>query len=309
MNSPSTESSPERLRKPTTVLGWVATVATPLLIGGLIAAARQTNSESLLTVAAVTALAYWATARGSQWTILTAPIAGLLGWLGPVLANGLGDGLGLDDWKNAGGLAGLLWFAAEAGQQLAIKSEQSARYATTDSLTGLLNQRGLKERLEAELNRCQRTQARLAVAFIDCDGFKKLNDFRGHLAGDKFLQTIAEQVQSSTRRYDSVARWGGDEFVILFPECDADAARVAMTRIQGQLSLRAVRENWPVTWSAGVAIVQAPVHASFVLHAADQLMYEAKRTSAGALVVREVSEAALSKEGTKSSLAAKPSAS
>jgi diguanylate cyclase (GGDEF)-like protein len=149
--------------------------------------------------------------------------------------------------------------------------------AETDPLTGLLNRKGFELRLEAERNRTTRNARPLAVAFLDCDSFKSWNDRHGHSAGDRLLVTVAETLQSHVRNYDSVARVGGDEFAILFPETGDAAARAAIARVHAALGSAMSARNWPVTMSIGVVVFDEPRTAGEMLADADAEMYAVKR--------------------------------
>lgn len=148
--------------------------------------------------------------------------------------------------------------------------------AETDPLTGLLNRKGFEARLDAERNRTARSARPLAVAFLDCDSFKAWNDRHGHAAGDRLLVTVADTLKSHVRNYDSVARIGGDEFAILFPEAGADAARAAIARVHASLGSAMSSRNWPVTMSIGVVVFNEPRSAAEMMSAADAEMYAVK---------------------------------
>ena len=149
--------------------------------------------------------------------------------------------------------------------------------AETDPLTGLLNRTGFEARLDAERNRTARSARPLAVAFLDCDSFKSWNDRHGHAAGDRLLVTVAETLRSHVRNYDSVARVGGDEFAILFPETGEAAARAAVARVHASLGSAMSARNWPVTMSIGVVVFNEPRPAGDMMAAADAEMYAVKR--------------------------------
>ncbi|MDH4569356.1 EAL domain-containing protein [Pseudomonas sp. BN414] len=154
--------------------------------------------------------------------------------------------------------------------------------AITDALTGLLNRRGFHQALEASLARIERNGKRMAVLYLDLDGFKLINDSLGHEAGDRVLRRVAEQLKNCLRPYDILARMGGDEFTALLDTLDhpEDAARVAEKLIE-LVSVRHRIEGIDVTLGASVGIACFPECGQSVdglLRAADIAMYEAKRS-------------------------------
>ncbi|MDP3816410.1 bifunctional diguanylate cyclase/phosphodiesterase [Pseudomonas sp.] len=153
--------------------------------------------------------------------------------------------------------------------------------AITDSLTGLLNRRGFHQALESALARIERSGRRMAVLYLDLDGFKRINDSLGHDAGDQVLCQVAEKLKSGLRPYDILARMGGDEFTALLDSLDhpEDAARVAEKLIE-LVSVRHSVDGVEITLGASVGIACFPECGQTVdglLRAADMAMYEAKR--------------------------------
>ncbi len=152
----------------------------------------------------------------------------------------------------------------------------------TDVLTQVANRRGLMQAFDAESARSQREGgSALAVALIDIDNFKKLNDSLGHAAGDLALQRLAAEVKQRLRPVDHLARFGGEEFVVLLPGAGVEEARDALTRLQRSLTealfLHEGREVF-VTFSAGVTAWRAGEALQPALERADEALYEAKRT-------------------------------
>ncbi|MCF7203825.1 two-component system response regulator [Pseudomonas oligotrophica] len=153
--------------------------------------------------------------------------------------------------------------------------------AVTDSLTGLLNRRGFHQALESALARVDRNGKRMAVLYIDLDGFKRINDSLGHDAGDEILCRVAGMLEACMRPYDIIARMGGDEFTALLDSLDhpEDAARVAEKLID-LISVRHTVEGTEVTLGASIGIAHFPDCGQSVdelLRSADMAMYEAKR--------------------------------
>jgi diguanylate cyclase len=157
---------------------------------------------------------------------------------------------------------------------------------STDLLTQVANRRGLMQAFEGEVARCQREAAGgseplLAVGLIDIDNFKKLNDSLGHAAGDEALKALAAAVRQRLRPEDHLARFGGEEFVVLMPGTTVEAAQQALTRLQRSLSealfLHEGGEVF-VTFSGGVTAWRTGESLEPALERADRALYEAKRS-------------------------------
>ncbi len=153
---------------------------------------------------------------------------------------------------------------------------------STDALTQVANRRGLESAFAAERARAERDPAAtLAVALIDIDNFKKLNDSLGHAAGDQALKALAATVRERLRPVDHLARFGGEEFVVLLPATPLADAQQALTRLQRSLTeslfLHEGREVF-VTFSAGVTAWRPGEALAVALERADEALYEAKRT-------------------------------
>ncbi|WP_018747974.1 GGDEF domain-containing protein [Chitiniphilus shinanonensis] len=166
--------------------------------------------------------------------------------------------------------------AKELEQELRKISEQ----VRADQLTGALNRRGLEESFEVEAARVERTGAPLAVALLDLDNFKQLNDMQGHAAGDRALVHLVRVISDLLRPTDVVARYGGEEFVLLLPDTDLDAAVQVLQRLQRELTRRFfLHENRKllITFSAGVTLAQPGEDRFKVIGRADDAMYRAKQ--------------------------------
>jgi diguanylate cyclase len=152
--------------------------------------------------------------------------------------------------------------------------------ARHDPLTGALNRKGLDEALERELSTVRRKETPLCMALLDIDNFKKLNDTLGHAKGDEALNHLASVARECMRPQDTLARFGGEEFVILLPDTPLDRGIDAMTRLQRELTKRffmAGTEKVLITFSAGVAQLAQGEAAHDAIRRADQAMYLAKR--------------------------------
>jgi diguanylate cyclase (GGDEF)-like protein len=175
----------------------------------------------------------------------------------------------------------------ERTRELRDKTRELERIATHDPLTGLYNRRHADEYLEERISEFGRYGRGFAVALVDLDYFKRINDDFSHAAGDEVLRSIATILAERCRDTDLVARYGGEEFLLCFQEADAEAAheacdeiRVAVEAAEWGLLAPGAR----VTLSAGVAMMQAGFSRRELLGAADQALYVAK--SAGRNRVR-----------------------
>jgi diguanylate cyclase (GGDEF)-like protein/putative nucleotidyltransferase with HDIG domain len=166
--------------------------------------------------------------------------------------------------------------------------EEATVAARTDSLTGLLNHGAIQVRTSEEIWRAQRDKAPLACLLADLDNFKPVNDRHGHLVGDEILQRVAAALAAEFRPYDGIARYGGDEFVVLLPGSDrADALRAA-ERLRACVSEAAggfPEVGMPLSASVGVSQWGEPQTASELLDRADRALLLAKRRGKDGLVV------------------------
>jgi diguanylate cyclase len=149
--------------------------------------------------------------------------------------------------------------AGERVRQLEAELEQVSEQVREDQLTGTLNRRGLDDAMEREIARAQRKSSPLCAAILDLDNFKKLNDTYGHQAGDDALVHLAKVVMRTLRPTDIVARFGGEEFVIVFAETELKQAVEVTRRLQRELTRRFFlheNERLLITFSAGVAALK-----------------------------------------------------
>ncbi len=169
----------------------------------------------------------------------------------------------------------------ESFEQLAIRISQTWTLATQDMLTEVANRQYLLTRLGEEIVRASRYGHQLSIAMIDIDHFKRLNDTHGHLAGDQVLHRVAQVLMTGVRRVDIVGRYGGEEFLVILPETDVDAAasiaeklRRAVGREQVTLADGSVVS---VTLSAGVAGgLGSHLRLDALVNDADAALYSAK---------------------------------
>ena len=166
-------------------------------------------------------------------------------------------------------------------QKLESELRRLSDEVSTDVLTQVANRRGLAQVFEAERARIDRGGPTFAVGLIDIDNFKKLNDTLGHAAGDVALKSLAARVKEWLRPVDHVARFGGEEFVVMLTATPVAEAQQVLTRLQRQLSaslfMHDGREVF-VTFSAGVTDYRPGEALELALERADEALYEAKRT-------------------------------
>ncbi len=150
-----------------------------------------------------------------------------------------------------------------------------------DSLTGLLNRIAFDLQAEAEIDRAGRSEAPLALAMLDIDHFKRVNDSYGHPVGDRVIKSLAQLLRKRLRKYDIVGRYGGEEFSILMPDTTLDAAEEVLNALREQFALlrqTSGADDFNCSFSAGLAALQGDMDKSCLVAAADQALYEAKRS-------------------------------
>jgi diguanylate cyclase (GGDEF)-like protein len=165
-----------------------------------------------------------------------------------------------------------------------------------DPLTGTLNSRAFNETAQREMERTSGNWHPYTLAYLDIDDFKAVNDSLGHAAGDELLVTVAETLADNIRNSDVLARVGGDEFVILFPETGAARARRAMHRLKDNVVQKMKEKRWPVTLSVGLVTFLTPADSvDKMLQQADGLMYEAKRSGRNQILCAAYADGRLSR--------------
>ncbi|MDN3554960.1 sensor domain-containing diguanylate cyclase [Halomonas maura] len=169
----------------------------------------------------------------------------------------------------------------ERTQELNEANKKLEKIASHDQLTGLYNRRQFDQRFAEEFDRNKRYRHGLAVALLDIDHFKSINDRYGHAVGDDVLRKIGAYLNSSVRASDVAARIGGEEFCLLLPECTAKGALAFLERIRNDISEIEVKTNdisFNITCSVGVAYLDASIEdKNALLNNADMAMYKAKQ--------------------------------
>ena len=162
----------------------------------------------------------------------------------------------------------------------------------TDPLTKLLNRRGMIDMLEKESSRTDRSKSEMSFSLIiaDIDGFKGINDTFGHEAGDNVLVEIAKTLTSNLRRYDSVCRWGGEEFLFLLPDTNLEEGRLVAQKLRervGAISVLYQEQEISVSMSLGVSQFSGgDEDLNACINRADKALYQAKRRGRNQVVVQ-----------------------
>jgi two-component system, cell cycle response regulator len=160
-----------------------------------------------------------------------------------------------------------------------IANQQLAEHAATDPLTGLSNRRHIEPQLLGETSRALRHRATFSVLMADLDHFKLVNDRYGHDAGDEVLREVARRIRSMLRTEDRPARWGGEEFLVLLTDTDADQAAIVAEKIREALAETPIEVNGQsidMTISIGVAEHQGEDDPLDLIRRADRALYQAK---------------------------------
>jgi diguanylate cyclase len=176
--------------------------------------------------------------------------------------------------------------ASESALSDSLAAEELARHrALHDAVTGLPNVTLFGDRLANALDQALRHRWRLAVLFLDLDGFKQINDTHGHDVGDRVLQDVARRLQEATRDSDSVGRRGGDEFLVLMLELQDDASALMLaTKLRESIAERILVDGLSLTVESSIGIAVFPddaTTASQLLKCADVAMYVAKKGRLG----------------------------
>ena len=173
--------------------------------------------------------------------------------------------------------------------ELAVNNDQLKHAALHDALTGLPNRILFHDRLDQAIKLAQRNKTQFAVALMDLNGFKAINDLRGHLTGDYVLKTVATRIEAILRASDTVARLGGDEFAFVLPTVDREAPQTVAEKIMRAFD-EAITMDSPgetIDISASIGIALYPDHGTDIdvlVGKADAAMYTAKRAGTGIYV-------------------------
>jgi diguanylate cyclase (GGDEF)-like protein len=252
---------------------FMATIGVVCMIGYLDYRAQVYLSFALLYLVPIAVCTRYA---GRIWGLGAAFLCATVGLIGD-LASASGYGV-LPLW-NAATRLGVFAIVVIVLARLRDAHEKEHRLARTDPLTGVANFRALEEEVQREMYASRRYGNQLSLAYLDLDGFKRVNDEQGHAAGDEVLRTMASTLERMLRPTDFVARVGGDEFVVLLPHTDEVGAARAMERVAEVLGSEDRRH--PIRFSIGVIGLERAVGSiDDLLGKADARMYRAKRARA-----------------------------
>ena len=173
--------------------------------------------------------------------------------------------------------------------------QQIQQMAMRDHLTGLVNRRQMSELMALELHRCQRSSSPPLLAQLDIDHFKAINDQHGHEAGDQVLVHIGTLLSETCRAQDIVARWGGEEFLLLLPATDAAAALALAERIRSVVTAQPLsthKQETPInaTLSLGVTVVQTNEPLASAIARADGALYRSKEQGRNRVTTAELAK-------------------
>jgi diguanylate cyclase (GGDEF)-like protein len=188
----------------------------------------------------------------------------------------------------------LIWFGvfvmlAMTVNRLKVLYLAEKQLSRLDNLTRIANRLAFYEIANMEKNRAQRFGQPITLAYVDLDGFKEINDAMGHAVGDQLLLSVARTMQKNIRQTDAVARMGGDEFALLLPNTNTDAASQVLKKLVNELNRKMQENHWPVTFSIGaVTFLGPPESLQEMIKRADEAMYSAKAHGKNRLEQKEV---------------------
>ncbi|MFB6359552.1 MAG: GGDEF domain-containing protein, partial [Thiohalorhabdaceae bacterium] len=160
-----------------------------------------------------------------------------------------------------------------------------ARRATRDQLTGVYNRHHFELVLEQEMERSRRYGGPFALVMFDIDHFKAVNDWYGHTVGDEVLIELTRLIQESLRKSDILARWGGEEFMVLLPETSREGAETVAEQLRAKVAQTQFPGAGGITLSAGIAEYRAVETQKVLTKRADEALYRAKELGRNRLVV------------------------
>ena len=180
--------------------------------------------------------------------------------------------------------------SGDAEQALRVSQSELEKAALTDALTRLPNRRAIDRELDTEISRHNRNGKAFCLMICDIDDFKAVNDRFGHECGDLVLQSIAHVFTYSLRKHDCRARWGGEEFLVIFPETPIEGAKVAAEKLRREVEQNPILldgEPLKVTMSFGLCAFERGLSKDACVRLADQALYEGKRLGKNRVVIAD----------------------
>lgn len=209
------------------------------------------------------------------------PIILFSNWVNGITATGIALGLSLILWNGFLRELHHQQQIAQHEEEIRRKNAELERLASIDPLTGLMNRRSFQEAVQREVSLMQRSGGESCLGIVDIDHFKRFNDDHGHLMGDELLKRFAHILTQQARPQDLVARWGGEEFLILFPKTPLEEARIVAEHLRAAVEegLSTGPPHIPVTASFGLARLDPRAADPFVhsYREADRALYAAKK--------------------------------
>ncbi len=269
-----------RDRAPTVVVS--TGVAAITAIGLLNARISSDATFSVFYLAPIALVAWYAPRRAA---VLLSLLAGAVWFAASASPNGPLPAPWIPYWNTALRIGVFLTVGLlTAGLREALERERTA--ARLDPLTGLLRSTAFLDIARTELQRARRYDRPFAIAYLDADNFKTVNDSAGHMEGDRLLAAVGTTLRRHLRSADTAGRMGGDEFAVLLPETQADGARLALENVRAALRAAMSAGGWPVTFSIGaVAYHTPPEDLDDAVRGADKAMYAVKHDHKGAVAV------------------------
>jgi diguanylate cyclase (GGDEF)-like protein len=181
------------------------------------------------------------------------------------------------------------WHLVSSVTSRVLRGRTLRKNADTDGLTGLLNHSKSKERLEVEIARAKRENTTLSFAMLDIDHFKHVNDTYGHPAGDRVLKSLANLIKQRLRGYDSIGRYGGEEFVVILPNTDIESAYIIMDELRiafSQINHYNESGNFSCQFSCGITYFPDFECGINLTLEADKALYKAKESGRNKVVCR-----------------------
>lgn len=265
---------------------YATCIATIFLLGGLRSATDAELAFASLAMLPVLVIAW----LGGNWPGLSMALLAAAMWSASDIHSECEFSAPWIPWLN--GMVRFLTYGLVVllTAQVRLQYARERQHATRDPLTGLLNRRAFLAAGDTEVERTRRYEGPFTVIFMDLDCFKVLNDTKGHAMGDVALQATAMALVETTRTTDLVARMGGDEFAIVFPEIDFEAAMSAANKLFNAVNC-ALEKYPPLSVSIGVAWFQvADLTLSTMLRIADELMYTVKADGKSKVLSRRFPE-------------------